>query len=90
MKTNFSFELYFTNASQKPADERAAVMRDLGTLLEQALLPRDAQARVTVTDSHKGSDNKIAELTTTLTDAELGGVLQPFCQAQGLTLDALE
>lgn len=88
--TNFSFELYYTATSTADAGQRETVMRKLGPSLQALLAARDSTAKVSVSDSHKGPDNKIVELSTTLQDAGVVEILKSFCDASGLTLDVVE
>ncbi len=88
-KTNFSFEIFYAQASKgKHAGD--GVMPNLGPELQGLLAAKDSAARVIVSDSHKGSNNRIVEITTTLQDAELAEVLKAFSESHGLTVSALE
>ena len=88
--TNFSFELYYTATSTADAGQRETVMRKLGPSLQALLAARDSTAKVSVSDSHKGTDNKIVELSTTLPDAGVAEILKGFCDASGLTMNIVE
>jgi hypothetical protein len=46
-------------------------MASLGPSLQKVFAATDPSATVAVSDSHKGSGNKIVELVTTLQDAEI-------------------
>lgn len=89
-KTNFSFELYYAAQSSSPLAQRDEVMRTLGPSLQALLASGDSTAVVTVSDSHKGSDNRIVELVTTLPDARIVEILTGFCERNGMTMDAVE
>lgn len=88
-KTNFSFEIFYAESSAPPpaGDE---VMKTLGPSLQGLLAAKDSAATVVVSDTHKGSGNKIVEITTTLQDAQLAEVLKAFEESHGLTVSALE
>ena len=88
-KTNFSFEVFYAQSSPGKPDGDD-VMTTLGSTLEGLLAPKDGAARVVVSDSHKGSNNRIVEITTTLQDAQLEEVLKTFSESHGLTVSALE
>lgn len=88
--TNFSFELYYSATSVADAAQRDAVMQQLGSSLQALLSAQDNSAKVTVSDSHKGSDNKIVELVTTLPDPSVVKIVKGFCDASGLTMDVVE
>jgi hypothetical protein len=89
-KTNFSFELFYPDRSATTTEQRNEVMRKLEVSLNNAFKNQDSAAVVTVSDSHKGSYNKLVELVTTLTDAQIDETLKQFCQQTGLTITALE
>lgn len=88
--TNFSFELYYSAKSTADAGQREAVMRKLGPSLQALLTTKDGTATVIVSDSHKGSDNKIVEVSTTLPDAGVAEILKQFCDVSGLTANIVE
>jgi hypothetical protein len=89
-KTNFSYELFFAERSAITTDQRNEVMRKLELSLNNAFKAQDSAAIVTVSDSHKGSYNKLIELVTALTDAQIEATLTQFCTQTGLTVTALE
>lgn len=89
-KTNFSFEVQYAQASNAAKDERDGVMATLGPSLQKLFAASDPSATVTVSDSHKGSGNKLIELVTTLPDGEITGILQAFSGQHGVTVSALE
>lgn len=89
-KTNFSFELYYAEQSAGTQAERDKVMHSLGESLQTAWRTADSAAIVVVSDSHKGSGNRIVEITTTLQDAQVADTLKQFCDANGLSASALE
>ena len=89
-KTNFSFELYYAASSASTQAQRDQVMRTLEPSLSALFTASDSTASVTVTDSHKGSFNKIIELVTTLQDAQIAEILKNFSDAHGATVTALE
>lgn len=90
MKTNFSFEVQYLAQSDSTQAERDAVMGDLGTLLQKLLAAGDSAASVQISDSHKGGNHKIVELTTTLQDAQIEAILKTFSAQCGVRVDALE
>ena len=90
IKTNFSFELFYEERTAITTEQRNEVMRKLDASLNTAFKVNDDAAVVTVNDSHKGSYNKIVELVTTQTDAQIKEALKQFCQQTGLTVTALE
>ena len=89
-KTNFSFDFYYPAQSDRTEAERNEVMASLGPALQQLLAANDSAATVVVSDSHKGGDNKLVELTTTLHDARIAEILQAFSSRHGVTVTALE
>jgi hypothetical protein len=89
-KTNFSFEVQYIEGTSSGKDERDGVMASLGPSLQKLFAASDPSATVTVSDSHKGSDNKLIELVTTLQDGEIAGILQAFSGQHGVTVSALE
>ena len=89
-KTNFSFELYYAESSATTQDQQSQTMRTLQPSLCALFGASDSTASVTVSDSHKGSFNKIIELVTTLQDTQIAEILKGFCDAHGTTVTALE
>ena len=89
-KTNFSFALFYEERTAITTDQRNEVMRKLDASLSTAFKVNDDAAVVAVSDSQKGSYNKIVELVTTQTDAQIDETLKQFCQQTGLTVTALE
>lgn len=89
-KTHFSFEFQYTDASQATQAERDKVMDSLGPTLQALFATGDAAATVEESDSHKGSNNKIVELVTTLEDAQIAEILKRFCEQHAVTFSALE
>jgi hypothetical protein len=87
-KTNFSFEVQYTAGSARTGPD--GVMASLGPSLQKVFAAGDPAATVAVSDSHKGSGNKIIELTTTLQDAEIAKILQAFSGQHGVAVSALE
>lgn len=65
-------------------------MTSLGPSLQKVFAATDPSATVAVSDSHKGSGNKLIELVTTLQDAEIADILKAFSGQHGLTVSALE
>lgn len=90
MKTNFSFDVQYPVHAGGTQAQRDAVMKSLDSLLQEPLSVHDADARVVVSDSHKGSDNKLVELTSTLSDAQIAEVLKVFSAQHGVVVTALE
>jgi len=89
-KTHFSFDVQYAEGTGAAGDERDALMGSLGPSLQKLFAKDDPSATVEVSDSHKGSGNKIIELVTTLQDGEIAGILQAFSARHGLTISALE
>ena len=89
-KTNFSFEVSYPAGSDRGDAERGELMGNLGATLMGLLATDDSAATVAVSDSHKGDASKLVELTTTLSDAQIAGVLQAFTSRHGVTVKALE
>ncbi len=89
-KTNFSFELYYAASSTSTQNQRNQVMHTLEPDLNALFTASDSRATVTVSDSRKGSNNKIIELVTTLQDAQIAETLKGFCDVHGVTVTALE
>lgn len=89
-KTNFSFEVQYIEGTSARKDERDGLMASLGPSLQKLFAVGDPSATVTVSDSHKGSGNKIVELVTTLQDGEIASILQAFSGQHSVTVSALE
>ena len=90
LKTNFSFEVQYEEGTNAGKDERDGVMASLGPSLQKLFAAGDPAATVTVSDSHKGGGNKLVELTTTLQDGEIAGILLAFSGQHGVRVSALE
>jgi hypothetical protein len=99
MKTNFSFEVQYaapppTGAGQPAAGatpaQREDVMQRLQVLLKGQFEPLDAAATVQVSESHRGANNKIVELVTTLQDEQIASAMKRFCETHGVTVTAIE
>jgi hypothetical protein len=90
LKTNFSFEVHYPVHSGSTPAQRDELMGALGLSLQQLLAAQDSAASVTVSDSHKGPDNKIVELTTSLQDPQIAELLQAFSLRHGVVVTALE
>ena len=89
-KTNFSFDLYYAESSTSTQPQRDQVMHTLEPSLHALFTASDSTATVAVSDSHKGSNNKIVELVTTLQDTKIAEIFKAFCDANGVTVTALE
>ena len=89
-KTNFSFELYYAESSTSTQAQRDQVMHTLEPSLHALFTASDSGATVAVTDSHKGSDNKVIELVSSLQDAEIAEILKGFSAEHGVSITALE
>ena len=89
-KTNYSYDVQYPADSKSTEAQRNEVMSSLGPALQQLLAVNDGAATVVVSDSHKGSGNKLVELTTTLPDAQIAEVLQAFSSRHGVAVTALE
>ena len=92
VETNFSFEVYYTELSASSESQRDRFMRDLEPTVQALLAANDSGAKVSVgvSDSHKGSGHKIMEVTTTMAEAQMYGVIRQFCDTNGVTITALE
>ena len=90
LKTNFSFEVQYAAQSDTARAKRDEVMSSLGPSLQGLFAADDSAATVVVSDSHKGSDNRIVELVTTLQDAQIAKILKTFCDEWGVIVTALE
>ena len=89
-KTNYSFDVQYPADSDSTEAQRNEVMSALGPALQQLLAVNDSAATVVVSDSHKGSGNKIVELTTLLQDAQIAEILHAFSGRHGVTVTAVE
>lgn len=90
IKTNFSFELYYTASSTSTQAQRDQVIHTLEPSLNALFTASDSAAKVAVSDSQKGGNNKIVELVTTLQDTQIAEIFKSFCDANGLAVAALE
>lgn len=90
MKTNFSFELYYADASTCSEAQRDQVMRTLEPSLHTLFAASDSAVKVSVSDSHKGSTTKLVELVSTLPDQKIAQIFKDFCDANGVTVSAIE
>ena len=88
--SHFSFEIQYSEHSASSPSERAEVMDALGPTLKQLLAAQDGDATVKVSESHKGDDHKLVELTSTLADAQVRQMLQSFAAQHGVSVLALE
>jgi hypothetical protein len=89
MKTNFTFEVQIPESSTGSGRD-STVMQSLEPSLKARLAEHDGAATVVVSDNHRSANSKIAELTTTLGDAEIAAILKKFCAEQGVTVKAME
>ena len=89
-KTNFAFDMQYPADSDRSQAQQGEVMDSLQATLQQLLAPQDGEAEVVVSDSHRGSSNKLVELTTTLEDAQLAGLLKTFSEQHGVSVTAFE
>lgn len=90
LKTNFSFEVQYPADSGRSQAQQGQVMDSLQAALQQLLAAQDPEANVLVSDSHRGSSNKLVELTTILGDAPLAVILKGFSDQHGVSITALE
>lgn len=90
LKTNFSFDVQYTADSSSSKAQRHEVMDSLQATLQQLLAAQDPEAEVMVSDSHRGVNNKLVELTTTLQDAQLADILKGFSEKNGVSVTAFE
>lgn len=89
-RTHFSFEINRSALSDSGLDQQDESMASLGPALQKLLSAQDSQARVAMSDSHKGSGSKIAELTTSLQDTQIADILKAFSAQHGVNVTALE
>lgn len=89
-KTNFTFDVHYPAHAGSTEAQRNELMGALDLSLQQLLATKDSGASVAVSDSHKGPDNKIVELTTSLQDAQLAELLEAFSMRHGVVVSALE
>ena len=89
-KTNFSFEVQYLASSDRNQDQLNEVMAALEPALQQLFTAQDSGAKVVVSNSHKGSSNKIVEFTTSLKDSQVVEILQAFAEQNGVAVSALE
>ena len=90
MATNFSYDVKFSEQNDTPVEDRKEVMDSLSDSLQGLLAVNDPDATVTDSDSPKGEDHKVIELTTTLDDEQVGAALKVFSKQHGLSISALE
>ena len=90
VNTHFSFEIQVPADSSRGEAERSQVMESLQPALMQLLAAQDPQAQVVVSTSHRGNSSKLVELTTSLDDAQLAGVLKAFSGQHGVNVTAFE
>jgi hypothetical protein len=90
MKTHYSFEVQYDANSTRSQTQRDEVMGRLEPWLRQYLLAEDGDARVVISDSHKGAGHKLVELVTTLQDAQIARILQAFSKQYGVNVNAFE
>lgn len=88
--THFSFEIQYPEHAAGSRSERAGLMESLGPTIKQLLAAQDGAAMVAVSDSHKGDDHKLVELTTVLDESQVRQLLQSFVVQHGLHVLALE
>ena len=89
-KTNFSFDVKYLADSSSSKSQRDEVIGSLQATFEQLLAAQDPEVEVLVSDSHRGSDNKLVELTTNLGDAQLAVILKAFSEQHGVSVTAFE
>lgn len=90
LKTNFSFALQYAPDTKTPYGERDAALDKAGPALQALFAAQDTGAAVSLNDSQKGSGNRILELSTTLDDTQIAGILKEFSEQHGLSINALE
>ncbi|MFC5520060.1 hypothetical protein [Polaromonas jejuensis] len=89
-KTSFSFEVQYPAHSAAPQAERDQLMDSLEPSLRSLLAAQDSRASVMVSDSHRGDDNKLVELVTTLDEPQVAKILKAFSEQHGVSVTALE
>lgn len=89
-RTHFSFEINASACTDLGQGQQGETMASLEPALQKLLTAQDSQASVAISDSHKGAGSKIAELTTSLQDAQIADILKAFSAQHGVTVTALE
>jgi len=89
-QTHYSFEVQYPAHASSPKAQRDELMAALGLSLQQLAAVQDSTASVTVSDSHKGEDHKLVELTTHLQNPQMNDILQTFSQRHGVIVTPLE
>ena len=89
-RTNYEFEVYYPAHASNPLAERDDLMAMLGPVLQALLAEKDSAAHVAVSNSPKGSQHKLVELSTTLGDAQMAEMLQALSLRHGVVVSALE
>jgi hypothetical protein len=89
-KTNYEFEVYYPAHSSSPEAEREDLMGMLGPVLQELLAEKDSAAHVAVSNSPKGGQHKLVELSTTLGGDQIAEILQALSLRHGVIVNALE
>ncbi|MDO9404140.1 MAG: hypothetical protein Q7T87_08925 [Polaromonas sp.] len=89
-KTNFTFEIQYPALPDGSASMPTQDIDALGPLLQKLLAAQDSSADVTMSDTHRGPNNRILELVTTLKDEALGKLLEGFATEYGVSIKAME
>lgn len=89
-KTSFSFEVQYAPDSKTPYAARDAALDKAESALQALFTAQDKGAAVSLSDSQKGSGNRILELVTTLGDAQIADILKTFSEQHSLSISALE
>jgi len=89
-KTNYEFEVYYPAHSSSPEAEREDLMGMLGPVLQELLAEKDSAAHVAVSNSPKGGQHKLVELSTTLGGDQIAEILQALSLRHGVVVSALE
>lgn len=89
-KTNYEFEVYYPAHASNPEAERKDLMGMLGPVLQALLAEKDSAAHVAVSNSPKGGQHKLVELSTTLGGDQMAEILQALSLRHGVVVSALE
>ncbi|RZJ02180.1 MAG: hypothetical protein EOO54_26780 [Haliea sp.] len=89
-KTNFTFEIQYPALPDGSASMPTQDIDALAPLLQALLAEQDSAASVTMSDTHRGANNRIVELVTAVQDDALGKLLEGFSAQYGVNIKAIE
>jgi hypothetical protein len=89
-KTRFSFNIQYIAGSTTPKVERDQRMNDLGPKRQALLTMNDAHAQVITSNSQRGNENKIVDLISAQSDAQIAALLTAFCALHGVVVTAVD